>query len=108
MSDRVVLGESVIRASAVALTQIGREIGESRVAVGRIVEAAEAQRHESDAVAREIESLAEIAEQNAATSEQVSAVVQQQTAAMSHVAQSAQHLAVIAERLRAAVGQFQK
>ena len=108
VSDRVVLGESVIRASAVALTQIGREIGESRTAVARIVEAAEAQRHESTAVAREIESLAEIAEENAATSEQVSAVVQEQTAAMSNVAQSAQHLAVIAERLRAAVGQFQK
>ena len=62
MSDRVALGESVIRASAHALTQIGREIGESRTAVQRIVEAAEAQRGESDSVAREIESLAEIAE----------------------------------------------
>ena len=108
VSDRVVLGESVIRASAHALTQIGREIGESRIAVQRIVEAAEAQRGESDSVAREIESLAEIAEQNASTSEQVSAVVQQQTAAMSNVAQSAQHLAVIAERLRGAVAKFQR
>ncbi|MBA3891889.1 MAG: methyl-accepting chemotaxis protein [Gemmatimonadaceae bacterium] len=108
VSDRVALGESVIRASAHALTQIGREIGESRIAVQRIVEAAEAQRSESDAVAREIESLASIAEQNAATSEEVSAVVQQQTAAMSNVAQSAQHLAVIAERLRGAVSKFQR
>ena len=106
VSDRVVLGETVIRASANALTQIGREIDESRQAVQRIVEAADAQRHESDAVAAEIESLATIAEQNASTSQQVSAVVQQQTAAMSSVAQSANHLAVIAERLRQVAGRF--
>ena len=108
VSDRVELGEAVIRASANALTQIGREIGESRTAVARIVEAAEAQRLESDAVATEIESLAGIAQQNASTSEEVSAVVQQQTAAMASVAQSAQHLAVIAERLREAMARFQR
>jgi len=108
VSDRVAMGESVIRASADALTQIGREIAESRGAVDRIVDAAEAQRHEAHAVAGEIESLAALAEQNASTSEEVSAVVQQQTAAMSSVAQSAQHLAAIAERLKGVVGTFQR
>jgi len=108
VSDRVVLGESVIRSSAGALTQIGSEIAASRAAVERIVAAAEAQREEADAVAREIESLAAIAQENAGTAQEVSAVVEQQTAAMSSVAQSAQHLATIAERLKGTVGQFRR
>lgn len=108
VSDRVVLGETVIRASATALTQISREIAESRGAVQRIVEAAEAQREEANAVAREIESIAAIAQENAGTAQEVSAVVEQQTAAMSSVAQSAQHLAGIAEELRRVVGEFRR
>src|SRR5918992_1995986 len=88
VSDSVVGGESVIKASALALTQIGKEIEASRGAVERIVEAAEVQRQEAESLSREIEAIAEVAERNASTSQEVSAVAQQQTAAMSSVAAS--------------------
>lgn len=106
MSDRVANGESVIRASALALTQIGKEIEASRSAVERIVEAVEVQRQEAESLSREIEAVAEVAEQNASTSQQVSAVAQQQTAAMSSVAASSAHLASIADRLRSSTARF--
>ena len=106
MSDRVSNGESVIRASASALTQIGKEIEASRAAVELIVASAEAQREEAVSLAREIEALAGVAEQNAATSQEVSAVVQQQLASMASVSDSSQHLAAIAERLKGSMGQF--
>ena len=51
-SDRVTAGESVIRASAEALTQIDREIAAARTAVDRIVDAADAQRGEAESLAR--------------------------------------------------------
>ena len=106
VSDRVAEGESVIRASSVALGQISREIEASRNAVDLIVASADAQREEAAALAREIESIAAVAEQNAATSQEVSAVVQQQTASMTSVASSSQHLAAIAERLKSSMTQF--
>jgi methyl-accepting chemotaxis protein len=106
VSDRVAAGESVIRASSGALTQIGREIEASRRAVDLIVASAEEQREEAAALAREIEALASLAEQNAATAEQVSAVVEEQTGSMNAVAQSSQHLASIAERLKESMARF--
>jgi len=106
VSDRVAEGESVIRASSVALGQISREIEASRSAVDLIVASADAQREEAAALAKEIESIAVVAEQNAATSQEVSAVVQQQTASMTAVASSSQHLAAIAERLKSSMTQF--
>ncbi len=106
MSDRVANGESVIRASALALTQIGKEIEASRGAVELIVEAVDVQRQEAESLSREIEAIAEVAEQNASTSQQVSAVAQQQTAAMSSVAASSAHLAAIADRLRSSTARF--
>jgi len=106
-SDRVTAGETVIRASAEALTQIDREIASARTAVDRIVAAADAQRAESEALAHEIEALAASAEMNAATAQEVSAVVQEQTAAMASVASSSQHLAQVAERLRTSLHRFE-
>ena len=106
VSDRVAEGESVIRASSVALGQISKEIEQSRSAVDLIVASADAQREEAASLAREIESIAAVAEQNAATSQEVSAVVQQQTASMTSVASSSQHLAAIAERLKSSMTQF--
>jgi methyl-accepting chemotaxis protein len=106
-SDRVTAGEAVIRASADALTQIDREIVSARAAVDRIVEAADAQRVESESLAHEIEALAAAAETNAATAQEVSAVVQEQTAAMSGVASSSQLLAAVAERLKASLRRFE-
>ena len=106
VSDRVAEGESVIRASSVALGQISREIEASRSAVDLIVASSDAQREEAAALAKEIESIAVVAEQNAATSQEVSAVVQQQTASMTSVASSSQHLAAIAERLKSSMTQF--
>ena len=106
MSDRVREGESVIRASSLALAQISKEIEASRSAVDLIVASADAQREEAVSLAREIESIATVAEQNAATSQEVSAVVQQQTASMTSVAASSQHLASIAERLKLSMAQF--
>ena len=106
-SDRVTAGETVIRASADALTQIDREITSARTAVDRIVDAADAQRGEAEALAREIESLASAAEMNAATAQEVSAVVEQQTAAMSSIAASSQHLAEVAETLRTSLHRFE-
>jgi methyl-accepting chemotaxis protein len=106
-SDRVTAGESVIRASAEALTQIDREIGAARTAVDRIVDAADAQRGEAESLAREIEALASTSELNAATASQVSAVVQEQTAAMAGVATSSQHLAEVGERLKASLRRFE-
>jgi methyl-accepting chemotaxis protein len=106
-SDKVTAGEAVIRASAEALTQIDREIAGARAAVDRIVDAAESQRGEAEALATEIEALASSAEANAATAEQVSAVVQEQTAAMSHVASSSSHLAEVAERLKDSLRRFE-
>jgi methyl-accepting chemotaxis protein len=106
VSDRVAEGESVIRASSIALSQISREIEASRSAVDLIVASADAQREEAAALAKEIESIAVVAEQNAATSQEVSAVVQQQTASMTAVASSSQHLAAIAERLKSSMTQF--
>jgi methyl-accepting chemotaxis protein len=106
VSDRVAEGDSVIRASSIALGQISKEIEASRSAVDLIVASADAQREEAASLAREIESIAAVAEQNAATSEEVSAVVQQQTASMTSVASSSQHLAAIAERLKSSMTQF--
>ena len=106
VSDRVAAGESVIRSSSVALTQIAREIEGSRSAVALIVESTEAQQREAQALAREIENVAVVAEGNASTSEQVSAVVEEQTAAMSNVTESSQHLADIATRLKGSMARF--
>jgi methyl-accepting chemotaxis protein len=106
-SDRVTVGESVIRASADALTQIDREIAAARTAVERIVDSADAQRGEAESLAREIEHLATSAESNAATAQQVSAVVQEQTAAMASVATSSQHLADVGERLKESLRRFE-
>ena len=106
VSDSVANGESVIRASTAALTQISREIEGSRGAVGLIVESTEAQQQEAEALAREIEAIAQVAEQNASTSEEVSAVVQEQTSSMMHVTESSQHLADIASRLKSAMSRF--
>ena len=106
VSDRVAAGESVIRSSSVALTQIAREIEGSRSAVALIVESTEAQQMEAQALAREIESIAVVAEGNASTSEQVSAVVEEQTAAMTNVTESSQHLADIATRLKGSMARF--
>ena len=106
-SDRVTAGETVIRASAEALTQIDREIAAARDAVDRIVGAADAQRGEAEALAKEIEALATAAETNASSAEQVSAVVQEQTAAMAGVATSSQHLADVGERLKESLRRFE-
>jgi methyl-accepting chemotaxis protein len=106
-SDRVSAGETVIRASAEALTQIDREIAAARTAVDRIVGAADAQRGEAEALAKEIEALAASAEINATTAEQVSAVVQEQTAAMAGVATSSQHLADVGDRLKESLRRFE-
>jgi methyl-accepting chemotaxis protein len=106
-SDRVSVGESVIRASADALTQIDREIAAARTAVDRIVDSADAQRGEAESLAREIEQLASSAETNAATAQQVSAVVQEQTAAMASVATSSLHLADVGERLKESLRRFE-
>ncbi len=105
-SDRVTTGESVIRASAEALTQIDREITSARTAVDRIVEVAEAQRSEAESLAREIGALSLSAENNAATAQEVSAVVLEQTAAMTSVAMSSQQLAQVAERLKSSLRFF--
>ena len=107
VSDSVAGGESVIRSSTVALTQITKEIEGSRDAVARIVEATEAQQREAEALAREIEQIASVAEQNAATSHEVSAVVEEQTSSMLHVTESSQHLADIAARLKGAMSRFE-
>ena len=106
-SDRVTAGETVIRASAEALTQIDREIAAARNAVDRIVGAADAQRGEAESLAKEIEALATSAEMNASSAEQVSAVVQEQTAAMAGVATSSQHLAEVGERLKESLRRFE-
>jgi methyl-accepting chemotaxis protein len=105
-SDRVTAGETVIRASAEALTQIDREIAAARNAVDRIVGAADAQRGEAEALAKEIEALASSAETNASSAEQVSAVVQEQTAAMASVATSSLHLADVGVRLKESLRRF--
>lgn len=106
-SDRVSAGESVIRASAEALTQIDGEIAAARAAVIRIVDAAEAQRTESEALAGEIDTLSAAAETNASTAQRVSTAVQQQTAAMGGVAASSDRLERVAERLGAALRRFE-
>ena len=106
VSDRVAGGETVIRSSSSALTQIAKEIEGSRNAVSLIVEASESQQREAVALAREIEAIAQVAEENASTSEQVSAVVEEQTASMAHVTESSQHLADIASRLKGAMARF--
>jgi methyl-accepting chemotaxis protein len=106
-SDKVTAGETVIRASADALTQIDREISNARAAVDRIVEAAGSQRGEAEALAREIDALASSAEANAATAQQVSAVVEQQIAGMTSIAASSQHLAEVAERLESSLHRFE-
>jgi methyl-accepting chemotaxis protein len=106
VSDSVASGESVIRASTVALTQIGHEIEASRKAVALIVESTEAQKREAEELAREIEAIAAVAEENASTSEQVSSVVEQQTASMTNVTESSQHLADIAVRLKTSMARF--
>ena len=100
-------GETVIRASAEALTQIDKEITSARTAVDRIVAAADAQRGEAESLAKEISALSQSAETNAATAQEVSAVVQQQNAAMSSVATSSQQLAQVAERLKASLRFFE-
>jgi methyl-accepting chemotaxis protein len=107
VSESVASGESVIRSSTAALTQITREIEGSREAVARIVEVTDSQQQEADSLAREIEQIATVAEQNAATSHQVSAVVEEQTSSMLHVTESSQHLAEIASRLKGAMSRFE-
>src|SRR5687768_5354091 len=107
VSDSVASGESVIRSSTAALTQITKEIEGSREAVARIVEVTDLQQREADSLAREIEQIASVAEQNAATSHQVSAVVEEQTSSMLHVTESSQHLADIAARLKGAMSRFE-
>jgi methyl-accepting chemotaxis protein len=106
-SDRVTAGETVIRASAEALTQIDREIAAARTAVDRIVGAADAQRGEAESLAKEIEALASSAEMNASSAEQVSASVQEQTAAMAIVATSSQHMADVGVRLKESLRRFE-
>ncbi|MDE3127458.1 MAG: methyl-accepting chemotaxis protein [Gemmatimonadota bacterium] len=106
VTDRVSVGEGVIRASSGALAQIGKEIEASRSAVDLIVQSAEAQRDDAAALAGEIEALQAAAEQNAGTAEQVSGVVEQQTGSMDAVVQSSQHLASIAERLKQSMARF--
>jgi len=106
VTDRVTVGEGVIRASSGALSQIGKEIEASRTAVDLIVASAEAQRDDAAALANEIEALATAAEQNAGTAEHVSGVVEQQTESMDAVVQSSQHLASIAERLKQSMARF--
>jgi methyl-accepting chemotaxis protein len=106
-SDRVTAGETVIRASAEALTQIDREIAAARDAVDRIVDAADAQRREAESLASEIESLAGSAEMNAATAQEVSAVAEEQTASMSSIASSSQHLAEVALKLKESLRRFE-
>jgi methyl-accepting chemotaxis protein len=106
VTDRVSVGEGVIRASSGALAQIGQEIEASRSAVDLIVASAEAQRDDAAALAGEIESLQAAAEQNAGTAEQVSGVVEQQTESMDAVVQSSQHLASIADRLKQSMARF--
>ncbi|GAC1694112.1 MAG: hypothetical protein NVS9B3_12350 [Gemmatimonadaceae bacterium] len=106
MSESVAGGETVIRASAVALTQIGEGIVASRDAVARIVSAADTQRSDVQALAQEIHAIAAVAEQNASTSQQVSAVVEQQSSAMTNVTDSSAHLADIAMRLKGSMSRF--
>jgi methyl-accepting chemotaxis protein len=106
VTDRVAVGEGVIRASSGALAQIGKEIEASRSAVDLIVASAEAQRDDAAALAREIEELATAAEQNAGTAQEMSGVVEQQTESMNAVVQSSQHLASIAERLKESMARF--
>jgi methyl-accepting chemotaxis protein len=106
VSTSVASGETVIRSSTAALTQIAREIEGSRDAVALIVESAVAQQNEAESLAREIEAISSVAEQNASTSEQVSAVVEEQTSSMMHVTESSQHLASIASRLKGAMSRF--
>ena len=106
VSESVASGESVIRSATDALLQIGHEIEGSRRAVALIVDAAESQQREAEALAHEVEAVATVAEQNASTSQQVSAVVQEQTSSMLHVTESSQHLADIAARLKSAMTRF--
>ena len=106
-SDRVTAGESVIRASADALTQIDREIGTARSAVDRIVDAATEQRVEAESLAGEIEALAASAEMNSATAEQVSGVVEGQSLAMTSVGTSSRQLADVAGRLKQSLLRFE-
>ena len=106
VTTSVASGETVIRSSTAALTQIAREIEGSRGAVGLIVESAVSQQSEAESLAREIEAISSVAEQNASTSEQVSAVVEEQTSSMMHVTESSQHLASIASRLKGAMARF--
>jgi methyl-accepting chemotaxis protein len=106
VSTSVASGETVIRSSTAALTQIAREIEGSRGAVALIVESAVSQQDEAESLAREIEAISSVAEQNASTSEEVSAVVEEQTSSMMHVTESSQHLASIASRLKGAMARF--
>ena len=106
VTTSVASGETVIRSSTAALTQIASEIEGSRGAVGLIVESAVSQQSEAESLAREIEAISSVAEQNASTSEQVSAVVEEQTSSMMHVTESSQHLASIASRLKGAMSRF--
>jgi methyl-accepting chemotaxis protein len=107
MSESVSAGETVIRSSTDALTQIVSEIQGSRSAVVGIVESAALQHEEVAVLAREVESVAVVAGENASTSEEVSAVVQEQTASMAHITESSQHLADIAARLKLAMTRFE-
>ena len=99
VSDSVASGETVIRSSTAALTQIASEIEGSRGAVARIVEVGgvAAERGRLAGAGDRGRSPA-VAEQNASTSEQVSAVVEEQTSSMMHVTESSQHLASIASQ----------
>ncbi|HET7583615.1 MAG TPA: methyl-accepting chemotaxis protein [Gemmatimonadaceae bacterium] len=106
VSSTVAEGETVIRGSTGALTQITDEIRQSRAAVAAIVESVVAQQQEAETLAQEIESVAVVAEQNASTSQQVSGVVQEQTASMMHITSSSQHLASIATRLKGVMSRF--
>ena len=105
--ERVADGEVVIRSSASALREIGKEIGASRDDVARIADASTLQVGEAEGLANETAQVAASAEQNAATSQEVSAAAQEQSASMQHVSESAQHLAEVATRLRGVIAKFE-
>ena len=105
--ERVADGEAVIRSSASALRDIGKEIGASRDDVARIADASTLQLGEAEGLANETAQVAASAEQNAATSQEVSAAAQEQSASMQHVSESAQHLAEVATRLRGVLAKFE-
>ena len=104
--EGVVGTQAVVRASSSELARIAHEIGESRILVASIAEAARAQRGDVAALTRELDGVLASAEENATTSEEVSAVVEEQAASVAHVTESSQHLATVAARLKSGMGRF--